>query len=494
MLVSRQLLSRLFLVGLLSLGVLSAEPLETLLDQAARSDEIAADVRYLCDTVGPRLPGTDAMDAAEEWTAQRFRDAGVDAVRLEPFSVPLTWREGETRIEVLTPTPFAVQAVATAWSPPVRRLEAPLLDARNGSAFRIRQWGDEARGRILLVELDEAQTFHSLGIEQRDAIVALREAAAVGAAAVLFSSTRPNRLLYRHVHTVTADLDPIPSAVLTREDALRLQRLLRDGRKLTVRLRMPNRSRGPVEARNVVARIEGSEKPGEVVLLGAHLDSWDLGTGCLDNAVNVGVVLEAARAIAAGDRRPKRTIEFALFGAEEVGLIGSLAYVRAHRDELDDYAAVLVHDMGLGAVQGYSVNGRAELKDTLREALAPLGRLGGQEGIDEAFFGSDHFDFLLEGVPALIAIQDTEEYAPAYHSAADTYDKVDEHALRQRARFATGAVFAVADAVERLGPRLTRDQIARLLARTSLDDQLKFLGIWDSWQSGERGRTLVVTE
>jgi len=493
-LVSRQLLSRLFLVGLLSLGALSAEALETLLDQAARSDDIADDVRYLCDAIGPRLPGTDAMDAAEEWTAQRFRDAGVDAVRLEPFSVPLTWREGETRIEVLTPTPFAVKAVSTAWSPPVRRLEAPLLDARNGSAFRIRQWGDEAQGKILLVELDEAQTFHTLGIEQRDAIVALREAAAVGAAAVLFSSTRPNRLLYRHVHTVTADLDPIPSAVLTREDALRLQRLLRDGRELTVRLRMPNRSRGPVEARNVVARIEGSEKPEEVVLLGAHLDSWDLGTGCLDNAVNVGVVLEAARAIAAGKRRPRRTIEFALFGAEEVGLIGSLAYVRAHRDELDDYAAVLVHDMGLGAVQGYSVNGRSELKDPLREALAPLGQLGGQEGIDEAFFGSDHFDFLLEGVPALIAIQDTEAYAPAYHSAADTYDKVDEHALRERARFATGAAFALADAPERLGVRLSRDEIARLLARTSLDDQLKFLGIWDSWQSGERGRALVAGE
>lgn len=494
MLVSRQLLFRLYLSGLLCLGALAAEPLETLLDQAARSEQITADVRHLCDSIGPRLPGTQAMDAAEDWTARRFRDAGVDAVRLEPFSVPLTWREGETRIEVLTPTPFAVQAVSTAWSPPVRRLEAPLLDARNGSAFRIRQWGDDARGKILLVELDEAQTFHSLGIEQRDAIVALREATAVGAAAVLFSSTRPNRLLYRHVHTVTANLDPIPSAVLAREDALRLQRLLRDGEKITVRLRMPNRSRGPIEARNVVARIQGSEKPAEVVLLGAHLDSWDLGTGCLDNAVNVGVVLEAARAIAAGDRRPKRSIAFVLFGAEEVGLIGSLAYVRAHREELDDYAAVLVHDMGLGAVQGYSINGRSELKEPLQGVLAPLRSHGGVEAIDEAFFGSDHFDFLLEGVPALIAIQDTDSYAPSYHSAADTYDKVDEQALRQRARFAAAAVFAVADAPERLGPRLTRDQISRLLARTSLDDQLKFLGIWESWQSGERGRRLVVGE
>lgn len=486
MLRSPQLLFRLSLALFVSLAA-SAEPLETLLDQAARSDEIAEDVRYLCDVVGARLPGTDAMRAAEEWAVQRFRDAGVDSAELEAFEIPLTWSEGDTRVEVLSPTLFAVQAVSTAWSPALRRLEAPVLDARNGSPYRIRQWGDEARGKILLVELDEAQTFQTLGIEQRDAIVAVREAASVGAAAVLFSSTRPNRLLYRHVHTVTAELDPIPTAVLAREDALRIQRLLRDGRDVEVRLRLPNRTRGPVEGRNVVARIEGAEKPEEVVLLGAHLDSWDLGTGCLDNAVNVGVALEAARSIAAG-RRPKRTIEFVLFGAEEIGLLGSLDYVRAHRDRLDGYSAVLVHDMGIGPIRGYSVNGRSELKEPLREALAPLRGLGGVEPIDEAFFGSDHFDFLLEGVPALIAIQDTEHYAPSYHSAADAYDKVDERALRERARYAAGAVFALADAVERLGPRLTREEIARLLARTSLDDQLKFLGIWDAWQSGRRGR------
>lgn len=469
---------------------------DAVVEEVGRSETLESDLRTLCDEIGPRQIGSDAMRRAEHWAVERFRAAGVDSVELESFEIPLVWSEGETRIEVLAPAPFAVDAASTAWAPPTRKrgIVAEVLDARGGSSYQIRRLGEKAAGKILLVELDEVKTFHGLGVEQRDAIIAMREAAEVGAAAVLFASTRPNRLLYRHVNTVSGELDPLPSAVLAREDALRLQRLLRDGKEVKMRVSLPNRAERGRAAHNVVAEIRGSEKPKEIVLLGAHLDSWDLGTGCLDNAVNVVLTIEAARAIKATRQRPRRTIRFVLFGAEEAGLLGSLAYVRAHRDELDDYSAVVVHDMGLGRVEGYALSGRRELEAPLREALEPVARLSGGKHTTDAFFGSDHFDFLLEGVPALIALQDTSDYALSYHSEADTYDKVDLRLLRERAKLAAGAVVGIAQLEEKLGPRLDRDQVQQLLNRTRLDDQMRFLNVWAPWESGQRGREKAIEE
>ncbi len=484
------------LISLLALGLaaVAAPPPEAaaatgILSAIDRSSTLEPDLRHLCDEIGPRLIGTPQMDAAVEWAAGRFRAIGVDRVATESFEAPRSWREGETRVEATGPVRFRLQAAATAWSPPTPRggLEAEVLDAGGGSAGRILRMREEARGRILLVRLDEVSSFLDLGIEQRDAIQAIREAGEVGAAAVIFASTRPNRLLYRHVHTVTAELDAVPSAVVTREDALRIGRLLGAGHQVRMRLSMPNEAGGPVGSQNVIAEIRGSEFPEEIVLLGAHLDSWDLGTGCLDNAVNAVLVLEAARAIMQAAERPRRTIRFVLFSGEEAGLFGSLAYVRRRRNELDRFSAVVVHDMGLGKISGYALNGRPELEAPLREAMRPLGSRAANH-THETFFGSDHFDFLLEGVPALIAMQDTEEYAATYHSAADTFDKVSIADLRDRAQIAALTVLGIANLPEKLGKRLSREEVGHLLEDTGVDDQMKFLRLWEQWESGARGR------
>ena len=144
-------------------------------------------------------------------------------------------------------------------------------------------------------------------------------------------STRPHGLLYRHINIVNGKLDRIPSALVAREDALRILRLIEAGEKVLMHLSLPNVTGGPFQARNVVAEIEGSELPAEIVVAGAHLDSWDLGTGCLDNGVNVSLVIEVARSLVAAGVRPRRTVRFVLFGGEEQGLVGSQAYVRHHR-------------------------------------------------------------------------------------------------------------------------------------------------------------------
>lgn len=479
----------LALAGWSSLLRADDNPAQALLDAIDQSESIDPTLRLICDELGARPAGTPAMQRAVEWAVEAFREAGVDSVTAEEFAIPTLWREGDTRVEVLEPTAFAVQAAATAWSPATKRrgIEAEVVDGGR-QAGAIRRLGEKARGKIVLVRLDEVQTFYELGVEQRDAILALREAVEVRAAGMLLVSTRPDRLLYRHVHSVNGEIDPIPSALVTREDGLRIGRLLEAGRTVRARLRLPNEIETNVEDANVVAEIRGSDKPDEIVLLGAHFDSWDLGTGCLDNGVNVTLVLEAARAMMRAGVRPKRTVRFVLFSGEEAGLIGSHAYVRRHRDELDRYAAVLVHDMGLGEIEGYALNGRAELEEPLRKALAPLGRRAPQRHTADAFFGSDHFDFLLEGVPALVAMQDTSDYVRPYHSAADTYNRVTPGQLRQRIRTAAAAVFGIADLEQRFGERLDRPAVARLLGITQLDDQMKFLGFYEQWESGERGR------
>lgn len=471
---------------------LAAQPTaaDRILAETERSPTLEANLRTLCDEIGPRPAGSPAMRRAAEWAVGAFEAAGAQNAHIEEFEIPRLWREGDTQLKVRgEQTRFSVEAVATAYSPatPPGGVEAELVDGGAGTAGRVERLGKRAHGKVVLVRLSEATTFFQIGVEQRNAIHAIREAGKVGAAGVIFASTRPNRLLFRHIHTVNLEPDPVPSVVVTRADANRLHRLLADG-PIRVRLSSPAELSGPAPGWNVSAEIRGSEKPEEIVILGAHLDSWDLGSGCVDNAVNVALTIETARAIVAADARPKRTLRFVLFGGEEVGLIGSAAYVRAHRAELDRITAVLIHDMGLGRIKGYYLGGRAELEEPLVEAMRPVASRARFQHSRDAFFGSDHFDFLLEGVPALVAEQDTSDYVLPYHSEADTYDQVSLLALRDRTSVAAATAYGLANLPERFGKRLSRAELERLLRDNGVDDQLQFLRLWEAWQSGKRGR------
>jgi Zn-dependent M28 family amino/carboxypeptidase len=278
-------------------------------------------------------------------------------------------------------------------------------------------------------------------------------------------------------------------AQVAREDGLRLARLVEEGTSPRVTLDVRNRVGGPGEAQNVVAEIRGAEKPDEIVLLGAHLDSWDLGTGALDNGVNCALVVDVARVVAAGPR-PKRTIRFVLFTGEEAGLLGSYGYVRAHRDELDRHVAVVIHDIGDGKITGYYTNGRADIDDPVRAVLAPVASRGAGGVEEEAILGTDNFDFLLEGVPNLVANQETSRYLADYHAESDTFDKVDPELARGNAAVAAVTVFGLANAPKRIGPRQSREEILRILddSRWKLAAQMKIYGIWGDWESGKRGR------
>ena len=452
------------------------------------SQELEADLRTLCDVIGPRMAGTEAMRYALQWGLRSFREAGLQNARLEPVRIPSAWREGETRIDVLEPRPFRLRAAASAYSPSIPRpLEAEVVLGGSGKEGAILRIGQEVRGKVVLVELSEASSLDSLGLSQRDSMVAVREAAEVGARAALIVSTRPQQLLYRHVNNLSAELDSIPSALVSREDGLRLVRLLEEGERVHLRLEMPNLVGPAFETANVVAEIPGDALADEIVMLGAHLDSWDMGTGCLDNAVNVALVLQVARAVAESGIRPLRTLRFVLFGGEELGLFGSLAYADSHRDELDQHVVTIVHDMGGGPLLGYSTGGRHEL---LREVERLLAGMDGSKQLRhtaKAYFMSDNFTFLLEGVPSLFALQETADYYSPYHSEADTFDKVDIGDVRESTVVAAMTMLAIAEAEQRVAERLSAAEVTKWLQDQGLVRHLRFLGVWDAWRPRRDG-------
>jgi carboxypeptidase Q len=390
---------------------------------------------------------------------------------------------------VVSPYRFRVRVASFALGPSTEGVvTGRLLDAGAGRKADFEKTGAKTKGAIALVRtkpmksLDDLFGEYLMGPEMVDA------ARAKGFSAILFLSSRPRGLLYRHQVSLDGRIGPLPIAEISREDGLRLARLLEKGRELTVSLEIRNRIGGVWRPQNVVAEIRGSRKPEEIVLLGAHLDSWEMGTGALDNGVNCALVVEAARAIAAGPR-PGRTIRFVLFTGEEFGLLGSRGYVAAHRGEMDRFVAAVIHDIGDGRITGYFNNGRPELASALTPILEPVAAWGSSGLSDEALLGTDNFDFLLEGVPNLVANQEAERYLPEYHAESDTFDKVDFREARLNAAIAAATVWGIANAPSRLGPRQARPEIAKLLEKSGLADQMKTWGLWSEWEKGQRGRS-----
>jgi carboxypeptidase Q len=447
-------------------------------------------LRRLTDEIGGRVSGTPQMAKAVEWGVAAFRAAGID-VHAEKYMLPATWSEGEIQLTLLGPVKFPVRLKSTGWSPatPPGGVEAAVVDVGYGTDDDFAKAAGSLKGAILLVHTDIGSTWADLFSEYMRPPAIIDHAVKGGAAAILWMGARERLLFYRHTNSLNGEIDKIPQAIVAREDAMRLARAAATyPGKVRVHLELPNKIGGPIEQENVVGEIRGYEKPDEAVILGAHLDSWELGTGALDNGCNAALVIEAARAIKATGLLPRRTIRFVLFSGEEQGTIGSREYVKAHRSEMDRIRAMITFDMGIGRVTGYSLGGRRDIEAGVRAILQPIESWGANNHTYDASFGSDNFDFLLEGVPTLMANQEEANYLPNYHAASDTLDKVDMRELKLHTVIAALTAWGVADRIEPFGRRLTRAEIETLMKETGVDQQMKLLGYWDAWQSGARGR------
>ena len=447
-------------------------------------------LRRLTDTVGGRVSGSPEMGEAIEWAVTAFRTGGVD-VHTETYMLPHAWSEGATHLEVLGPVTFPVSLVSLGLSPatPPGGIEAPLVDIGNGTEADFARVGSSIKESILLVHTEVSYTWQDLFREYDAPPPIIERAVKSGATAILWTGERERKLLYRHTNSPDGRLEALPQAILAREDGLRLERIARTyPGKVRLRLSMPNKISGRVEQQNVIGEIRGYEKPDEIVVLGAHLDSWELGTGALDNGCNAALVIEAARAIKASGLLPRRTIRFILFSGEEQGLLGSWAYVRAHRAEMDKYRGAVIFDAGIGRVTGYSLGGRHDIEAGIREILKPFAGWGVDNQTLDATTGTDHLDFLLEGVPTLVANQEVANYLQNYHAASDTFDKVDIRELKLNTILAAVTAWGIADRAEPIGKRQSRAELEVLMKETGLDKELQNLDMWKDFQSGARGR------
>ena len=475
---------------------------ERIVTEALKQSSLETNLRRLTDEVGGRVPGTPAMQKAVEWGLAALKDAGGEKVHTEDFAVPHSWAEGATQLKVTAVlsqgrdskassvpiSDFALHAISLGWAPaltPHQRVQ--IVDVGHGTPEDFAKAGRIA-GAVLLVHTEEMKTWEDLFAEYLNAPGTVDRAVNGKALAIAFQSTRPNHLLYRHTNAVAGEIDRIPMVLVAREEASRMGRLLASGQSLYADIAIPNQVGGPIKAANVIAEIPGTEHPDEFVLLGAHLDSWELGTGALDNGCNAALVVDALRAIKDSALRPRRTIRFALFSGEEEGMLGSRAYVAAHRSELDKAVGVVIFDSGTGRTTGFSLGGRKDVAAATTALIEPLQHFGAANVTTDAEWGTDNFDFMLEGVPTFVANQEEANYLINYHAQSDTFDKVDLPQLKKHVAEAAELTFALANAPQAVGPRLDRAAIEQTMRDTGLDKQLQVMGMWQEWERGQRGR------
>jgi len=423
---------------------ISAEQLRTVerLRSAALESDLAWEiVEDLVTQIGPRLAGSEAEARARDWAVAMLREQRFSNVRIEPFTIPY-WDATREEASIVGPAPQRMVVAALGGSPstPQGGLEAEVVRFPDMAALEAAP-ESAVRGRIVFIDERMERTQDGSGY---GAAVAKRGrcapvAQSKGAAACLIRSvgTDPHRFAHQGGSSRQAQGASLPAAAISPADADLLARRIARG-PTRVRLNIEADIRENAPSGNVIAEIRGRERPEEIVILAAHLDSWDLGQGAIDDGAGVAIVTAAARLIRDLPRRPRRTIRILFAGAEENGVHGGAAYARAHANETHIVGAE--SDFGAGRVWRFRTRcaeqalpyGRA-----IQRQLAPLGIIPGD---NLAGGGADISDLRQAGMPVVDLSQNGLDYFDLHHTADDTLDKIDPEALRQNV--AAFAVFA----------------------------------------------------
>ncbi|MEA2998546.1 MAG: carboxypeptidase [Sphingomonadales bacterium] len=452
-------LSALAALPFLALLAAASPPYEAerLRDAALKSDEIAWDVvEGLTTEIGQRLAGTDREAAAREWAVRKLKSLGFRNVHIEDARMQ-GWVRGAETAEIVSPFPqrLVLTALGSSGATPPAGVTAEVVGFDSVAALTAAP--DAAvRGKIVfvshaMVAAQDGSGYGYYGAVRRSAPAL---AARKGAAAVVIRSLGTD--YHRNPHTGLTnwgDTPPIPAAALSLPDAENLQRMLKRGQKVVMHLTLTPRFTGEVATGNVVAEVPGTDPSAGVILIGGHLDSWDLGTGAIDDASGVAIVTAAAKRIMEAGR-PRRTIRVIWFGDEETGGAGSKAYFAAHSGE----NVVFVGESDFGADRVWRfVPGFAEankpLADRIAAALFPLGIVRHE---DEVEAGADLGAWVKAGSPGADLSQDGTRYFDWHHTPDDTLDKIDPDQLRQNVAAWTAMVDLVANAPETIAHRPAR--------------------------------------
>ena len=377
----------------------------------------------LTDTFGHRFSGSQSLEQAIDWIMAEMRKDGLQNVRGEPVMVP-RWVRGRESIELISPRSDTLSMLGLGGSigTPANGIEADVMVV--SSFDELKRRAAEARGKIVLFDVPFTNYGETVQYRTTGAI----EAARAGAVASLIRSVASGSMRSPHTGGMRYDstVARIPAAALSVEDAMMLHRMINRGQKVRVRLKMEARTLPDAQSRNVMGEVVGSERPDEVVVLGGHIDSWDVGTGAMDDAGGVVAAWEAVRLIHKLGLKPRRTIRVVGWTNEENGLRGGNAYRDAHRNALDKHVAAMESDGGVFKPQGFGFTGSDEAFAIVQQIGKLLEKIGAGQ-ISRGGGGADIGPIMQLGVPGLGLNVDGTRYFHYHHSEADTLDKLDPH-------------------------------------------------------------------
>jgi len=426
-----------------------------------------ANLTFLCDHIGKRISGSEPLGRAITWSADLMRRDGLEHVTIQKVMVP-HWVRGHESGSITTPVtkPLHMLGLGMSVGTPAAGIDAEIVVVKNFD--ELKKLGKAGvQGKIVVFNTP----YEGYGKTVMYRVVGASEAAKLGAVAMLVRSITPLALQLPHTGTLEYEKDApkIPAAAISLEDAMMLARLTSEGAPVKVHLQMDAHMEADAESGNVMGEIVGSEKPEEVVVLGGHIDSWDVGQGAQDDGSGIMATLEAVNLIKRLGLKPKRTIRIVFWVNEENGGTGGEAYRKALGEKVGNQVAAIEMDGGAEAPLGYGYgspgsrratpNGPAaapELSDAEQHSLDLLKQVGilleplGAGTIRPGGGGSDIEPLMMAGVPGLGEMTNAAHYFDWHHTEADTIDKVDPVEFRKNVASLAVMTYILADMPERL--------------------------------------------
>jgi carboxypeptidase Q len=444
----------------------SPSPVDEQIIGAAISKNAAMEfLENLTDRIGGRLTGSPESAATASLIVETLRSAGFADAHSEEYPLQTAWRRGEAKARVISPTARPIYVGSYGWTPGTSGpTPAPLVEATMLPAGTLDLSPTVMKDAAVLVNIvTGTKTYATNYIVQRAR--AFQQCAKAGAVAMLIPSDKPHRMLYTSAFGMYPRA-PLPILSVAREDTEFLRRLMKKG---PVKLELDIRNdfiQHPSLERNVVAEIPGSGN--EIVIVGAHFDSWDVAQGANDNGSGVAAVLQAARILKSLGVKPRATIRFVFFSGEEQGCLGSRAYVEAHKADLDRIRMFVVMDGGAQAPAGLSVKGRSDLVAPLTSTAEVLRPFAANRVIPEGEVGSDDETFISLGIPALELMTEPGDYDTNHHAITDTLDKIDPRSLAADTASVALIAWHLADRDAPPGRRLRSAELFNFLNKAGL--------------------------
>jgi len=437
----------------------------------------------LSDDVGSRVTGSPQAEKAVEWGVAKMKAIGLENVHAEKWQLWRGWTRGTAQAELLTPIrrPLHIDAMGWTGSTPAAGVDGDVVTLNMFDLDNEMKNMSRFSGKVALVVTrgEPNKSFIQLFAQFGDF---LRAAGKSGAIAVIGGQGGGTAAGMNLTHTGILGFDAdfaVPVVSMTAEDQGQLERYIARGLTPRVHFNVQNTfSSGPVESANVVGEIRGRENPEQVLVVGGHLDSWDLSEGATDNGMGSSCALGAADAIVRSGMKPRRTIRFVLFTGEEQGLDGSFAYVKQHQTEMANHLGSLILDNGQGPVRAFELGGRDDLLDAFKPFAASVADIREVKVDDKVEDGTDTLPFSMAGLPGINMDQDSPEYKYTHHSAADALEAVKSDVLAQDATLMALAAYWIADRPERFAAPWPAEKTVKMLVGQHQDTMLKAFGLW----------------